>query len=135
MLGFKGEDKAMPADVFTERLAKVRRRFASTLESKIKDTYGALPNLMGDDAKVVDALGETYRRIHSIAGIGKAVGFAATGLAAKDVEDVLVAAYRGQRGLSAGEIARLEKTLGALAAAAQAELRRAAAPSTSTNQG
>ena len=60
--------------------------------------------------------------------------FAATGLAAKDVEDVLVAAYRGQRTLSTGEIARLEKALGVLAAAAQAELRRAAVPSTSTNE-
>jgi len=116
----------MPADVFTERLAKVRRRFASTLESKIKDTYGALPNLMGDDAKVVDALGETYRRIHSIAGIGKAVGFAATGRAARDVENVLLQAHFAGRGLQSDEMATLKLQLHHLRDAAQRELDLAA---------
>jgi hypothetical protein len=122
-------------DHFNDRLEVVRKRFASSLEGKINDTYADLPQLSDGGASAFDALANAYRRIHGICGVGRAVGFAATGLAAKDVEDVLVAAYRGQRGLSAGEIARLEKTLGALAAAAQAELRRAAAPSTSTNQG
>ena len=31
----------MPVDPYSERLAKVRHRFAATLESKITDTYGA----------------------------------------------------------------------------------------------
>jgi hypothetical protein len=122
-------------DHFIDRLEVVRKRFASSLEGKINDTYADLPQLSDGGASAFDALANAYRRIHGICGVGRAVGFAATGLAAKDVEDVLVAAYRGQRGLSAGEIARLEKTLGALAAAAQAELRSAAAPSTSTSQG
>jgi chemotaxis protein histidine kinase CheA len=121
-------------DHFNDRLEAVRKRFASSLEGKINDTYADLPHL-SDGANAFDTLANAYRRIHGICGVGRAVGFAATGLAAKGVEDVLVAAYRGQRGLSAGEIARLEKTLGALAAAAQAELQRAAAPSTSTNGG
>ena len=125
----------MQPDHFNDRLEVVRKRFASSLEGKINDTYADLPQLSDGGASAFDALANAYRRIHGICGVGRAVGFAATGLAAKDVEDVLVEAYRGQRGLSAGEIARLEKTLGALAAAAQAELRRAAAPSTSTNQG
>ena len=125
----------MQPDHFNDRLEVVRKRFASSLEGKINDTYADLPQLSDGGANAFDALANAYRRIHGICGVGRAVGFAATGLAAKDVEDVLVAAYRGQRGLSAGEIARLEKTLGALAAAAQAELRSAAAPSTSTSQG
>lgn len=125
----------MQPDRFNDRLEVVRKRFASSLEGKINDTYADLPQLSDGGASAFDALANAYRRIHGICGVGRAVGFAATGLAAKDVEDVLVAAYRGQRGLSAGEIARLEKTLGALAAAAQAELRSAAAPSTSTSQG
>ena len=125
----------MQPDHFNDRLEVVRKRFASSLEGKINDTYADLPQLSDGGASAFDALANAYRRIHGICGVGRAVGFAATGLAAKDVEDVLVAAYRGQRGLSAGEIARLEKTLGALAAAAQAELRSAAAPSTSTSQG
>ena len=124
----------MQPDHFNDRLEVVRKRFASSLEGKINDTYADLPQLSDGGANAIDALANAYRRIHGICGVGRAVGFAATGLAAKDVEDVLIAAYRGQRGLSAGEIARLEKTLGALAAAAQAELHRAVAPSTSTNQ-
>ena len=125
----------MQPDHFNDRLEVVRKRFASSLEGKINDTYADLSHLSDGGANAIDALANAYRRIHGICGVGRAVGFAATGLAAKDVEDVLVAAYRGQRGLSAGEIARLEKTLGALAAAARAELHRDAAPSTSTNEG
>ena len=116
----------MPADVFTERLAKVRHRFASTLESKIKDTFGALPRLTGDDAAVLDVVGETYRRIHSIAGIGKAVGFAATGNAARDVENVLLPAHFAGRGLKSDEIAALKRQLQRLHDAALRELDLAA---------
>jgi hypothetical protein len=122
-------------DHFNDRLEVVRKRFASSLKGKINDTYADLPHMLDGGASAFDALADAYRRIHGICGIGRAVGFAATGLAAKDVEDVLVAAYRGQRGLSAGEVARLEKTLDALAAAAQAELHRGAVPSTSINEG
>jgi hypothetical protein len=117
----------MPLDEFTERLARVRHRFASTLEGKITDTCVALPNLMGDNAQVVDALGEAYRRIHSIAGIGKAVGFSATGRAARAVENTLLPAHSAGRGLKAAEVAALTKQLQLLRAAAQHELDIAAA--------
>jgi chemotaxis protein histidine kinase CheA len=116
----------MRADQFTERLAKVRHRFASTLEGKIKDTYGALPHLTGNDARVVDAVGEAYRRIHSIAGIGKTVGFAATGRAARDVENVLLPAHSTGRGLKADEVASLKRQLQLLRDAARRELDLAA---------
>ena len=117
----------MPADQFTERLAKVRLRFASTLESKIKETYVALPSLSGNGDDVVDIVGETYRRIHSIAGIGNAIGFGATGRAARNVENVLLPAHAARRGLKAEEIAALRKELQALRDAAQRELDLAAA--------
>jgi chemotaxis protein histidine kinase CheA len=117
----------MSVDQFTERLAKVRNRFASTLAGKIKDTYGALPILAGDSAEVADTLEETYRRIHSIAGIGKAVGFAATGRAARDVENVLLPAHFAGRGLRAEELTALERQLQLLREAAQGELDLAAA--------
>jgi chemotaxis protein histidine kinase CheA len=117
----------MRADQFNERLAKVRHRFASTLEGKIKDTYVALPHLTGDDDKVVDALGETFRRIHSIAGIGKAVGFSSTGRAARDVENVLLPAHHAGRGLKANEVTALKRQLQLLREAAQRELDLAAA--------
>ena len=125
----------MQPDHFQERLEIVRKRFASSLESKINDTYAELPRLSEGDRKAFDAVSNAYRRIHGICGVGRTVGFPETGRAAKDVEDVLVAAYRGQRGLAAGEIARLEKTLGALATAAHAELRSASTPSTAQHGG
>jgi chemotaxis protein histidine kinase CheA len=114
-------------DPFTERLAKVRHRFASTLESKIKDTVVALPTLQGDGEDIIEVLGETYRRIHSIAGIGTAVGFAATGRAAKKVENLLMPAHHAGRGLEAEEVAALKKELHLLREAAQHELDLAAA--------
>jgi len=124
----------MLPDHFTDRLDVVRRRFASSLESKIKDTHAELANLSDGRANAVDVVANAYRRIHGICGVGGAVGFAATGRAAKDVENVLIGAYRDRRGLAAAEISRLEKMLGILAAAAQAELSSSSTPSTSKKE-
>jgi hypothetical protein len=112
----------MPIDMFAERLARVRQRFVSSLESKIEDTYADLPKLCGDGSDVIDALGETYRRIHGIVGVGPAIGFVATGKAAKAVESVLLEPYHATRGLAATEIDAFRKTLQALREAAQQEL-------------
>ena len=112
----------MLQDQFNDRLDVVRRRFASSLESNIKDIDSELSNLSDGCANAVDVVANAYRRIHGISGVGGAIGFAATSRAAKDVEDVLIGAYRDQRGLAAAEISRLEKMLGALAVVAQAEL-------------
>lgn len=113
----------MVTDEFAERLAKVRARFVSSLETKIEQTYAALPQLAGDDAAVVSSLSETYRRIHGISGIGVTVGFVETGQAARDLETVLLRAYREQRGLAASEIDDFTKALDALRRAAQRELK------------
>jgi chemotaxis protein histidine kinase CheA len=116
-------------DRFNERLEIVRKRFASSLESNIEDIRGELPYLLDGHTNAVDAVATAYRRIHGICGVGGAVGFAATGRAAKDVENVLIGAYRGQRGLAVSEISRLEEKLSSLAAVAQAELGASAGPS------
>ena len=123
------------SDHFSERLDVVRKRFASSLEGKISDTYAELPCMSDAGANAVDAVANAYRRIHGICGVGRTVGFAATGRAAKTVEDVLIGAYRGGRGLAATEMARLEQTLGFLAAAAQTELRSTSTPSTPIAKG
>ena len=49
----------MTVDPFTERLARVRERFVSALESKIEDTFAALPQLAGETATFA-AVDETY---------------------------------------------------------------------------
>jgi chemotaxis protein histidine kinase CheA len=112
----------MTADVFAERLAKIRDRFVAALPTRIDESDAALPTLSGDGPASVEAVAETYRRLHGIAGTGATIGFAATGQAARAAEVVLIEAYRGQRALTASEAANLRPALVALRQAAQSEL-------------
>ena len=112
----------MPVDPFAERLARVRQRFVSALESKIEDTYAAIPRLSGAAPAVVPTLDEVYRRIHGIVGIGPTVGFARTGQAARGVENVLLVPHHEGRGLTAQEVTLLTKSLQGLREAASREL-------------
>jgi chemotaxis protein histidine kinase CheA len=112
----------MAVDLFEESLAKVRHRFALTLESKIADAWRALPGLVGTGAEAAKQVAETYRQIHGICGIGPAVGFASTGRAARNAETVLLVPYKIQRGMTEAERQLLQKALEPLRAAAQSEL-------------
>jgi chemotaxis protein histidine kinase CheA len=112
----------MPADHFEERLANIRDRFASSLESRIADAREALPRLLGQETAVAEKVAETYRQLHGICGIGATVGFVATGKAARSAETLLLAPFRAKRGLTSNEGERLRKALDALAAAARLEL-------------
>lgn len=112
----------MVVDEFTERLARVRHRFMSTLQSKIEDTYAALPGLIGDDAGAAQEVAEVYRRIHNIVGVGPTVGFAATGGLARKVEGILFLAHHDRRGLTPSELEALRPLLHGLREAAQEEL-------------
>ena len=107
---------------FAERLARVRQRFISALESKIEDVYAALPKLPGAGPDIVTVVEETYQRIHAIVGIGPTVGFIATGRAARTVENLLLPARSAGRGLTAEEINLFKKALQALREASQQEL-------------
>ncbi len=111
----------MAVDAFAERLARVRERFVTALESKIEDTYAALPNLAGETA-VVDAVDQTYRRMHGIVGIGPTVGFAETGRAARTLERILLPPHEGARGLTAAEITSFRQALHTLRDTAATEL-------------
>jgi HPt (histidine-containing phosphotransfer) domain-containing protein len=112
----------MTPDPFTERLARVRQRFVSTLEGKIDDAYAALPKLTGDAPAAALVAGEAYRTMHGIVGVGPTVGFPATGRAARAVEDVLRQPQQDKRCLAADEIAVLEDRLAALREAVTREL-------------
>jgi chemotaxis protein histidine kinase CheA len=112
----------MTVDPFTERLARVRERFISALDSKITDTYAAIPNLAGDSSDTVETIAETYRRIHGIVGIGPTVGFAGTGRAARHLEDILMQPHQSERGLTAQEILSFKKALHTLRETAAQEL-------------
>jgi chemotaxis protein histidine kinase CheA len=112
----------MAVDPYTVRLARVRERFVSAIESRIEDTYADLPKLSGEGRDVTDTLGETYRRIHGIVGIGPTVGFPATAKAAKTVENVLLGPYRDTRGLVSNEVDALKRALHVLREAARREI-------------
>ena len=112
----------MTADPFTDRLARVRDRFATTLAGKIEETCASIPNLSDAAPAAAAAVAEAYRCVHGIVGVGPTVGFPATGRAARDVEDVLRVAQHEKRGLTADEILAFKKRLDALRETATREL-------------
>jgi chemotaxis protein histidine kinase CheA len=113
---------AVAVDPFAERLARVRQRFVAALESKIEDTYSAIPDLSGDTPAAVEAVEETYRRMHNIVGICPTVGFVGTGRAARSIENLLMVPQEAERGLTVEEIDSFKKALHALRDIATREL-------------
>jgi chemotaxis protein histidine kinase CheA len=112
----------MAVDAFAERLARVRQRFVSTLESKIEDTYKDIPDLSEAASAGAETVEEAYRRIHSLVGVGPTVGFARTGRAARSVENILLPPHQAKRGLTNPEIDSFKKALHALRETAANEL-------------
>jgi chemotaxis protein histidine kinase CheA len=112
----------MTLDPYTDRLARVRQRFVSSLEGKIEDTFAAIAKLSGAASAGAPAVDTAYRCMHGILGIGPTVGFPATARAAHDVEDVLRLAQRDKRGLTDAEALAFKQRLHALREAALCEL-------------
>jgi hypothetical protein len=113
----------MHADQFEIRLARVRHRFATTLEGKIKDAVVSADHMAHGHGEVIKHVSGSYRDLHSMCGIGPTVGFAATGEAAGAAEGCLLQAHREQRGLTEREVIILKKALERLRIAAASELR------------
>jgi chemotaxis protein histidine kinase CheA len=111
-------------DKFADRLARVRERFMSSVEGKIRDTYATFPELLGG-AAAADALAETYRRIHGICGVADTVGFVQTGRTAKSLDSILLMAHQARRGLTPDEMKLAQNALNALRDATRIELQSA----------
>jgi hypothetical protein len=111
-----------PLDEFEARLAKVRHRFAGSLESKINDAIAAFADMAGEAQGAHVVVEENYRRMHDICGVAPTVGFAATGKSAREAEVVLLAPMRAERGLTTAESALFRKALDGLLKAAQMDL-------------
>ena len=112
----------MAIDQFSERLAIIRTRFAANLNRKIETLDHSLPELSGGGAGVIEALATAHRSVHELCGIGPTVGFVVTGQAARSVERMLLQPLRAKRGLTDSEIVSVRNGLGALRAAARAEM-------------
>lgn len=112
------------ADRFVDRLAKVRARFVSSVEGKLRDTYETFPNLLGGSA-AADTLADTYRRIHGICGVAETVGFVQTGRTARKLDSILLEAHHARRGLTPEEMTLAGKALHALRDATRLELQSA----------
>jgi chemotaxis protein histidine kinase CheA len=119
---FRSGDYSMTVDAFADRLALVRQRFVSTLNAKIDAAYASIPELGGLAPTAASAVGEAYRCMHGLVGVGSTVGFPATGRAAHDVENTLRPAQNDRRGLSEDEISVLKGRLLDLRAAAEREI-------------
>jgi hypothetical protein len=117
------EEKSMHADQFEIRLARVRHRFATTLESKIQDAVVSADRMSRSSDGMIKHISDSYRCLHGICGIGPTVGFSATGEAARTAEVTLMQAYRESRGLSEREALSLKKALEHLRVAAASDLR------------
>ena len=113
----------MHADQFETRLAIVRHRFATTLESKITDAVVSADHMSGSGDGVVNQVSTSYRHLHGICGIGPTVGFTATGEAARAAESALMQAHHEKRALTEPEVLSLKKALYQLRLAAASELR------------
>jgi HPt (histidine-containing phosphotransfer) domain-containing protein len=113
----------MYPDQFEIRVAKVRHRFATTLESKIESAMVSADRMSHGDRGVIKYVADSYRHLHSIYGLGATVGFAATGEAAHAAEVALIQAYHEKRPLTEDEAGRLKKALARLRDVAASELR------------
>lgn len=111
----------MNTDEFAQRLAVVRKRFASKLATRIHDTEAALPRLSGEGADVLETVATTHRCIHELCGIGPTVGFDETGRAARVVERILLESYRAGRALTESEVDGVRTGIEALRTAARAD--------------
>ncbi len=113
----------MHTDQFEIRLAWVRHRFATSLESTISDAGGAADQRTDGNLRILEHVSQSYRQLHNICGIGPTVGFLATGDAARDAKAALIQAYLEQRKPTQNEVISLKKALAKLRQVAASELR------------
>lgn len=113
----------MYADQFEVRIARVRHRFATALESKISAAFVLADDMARDADGHSKLVSDCYRGLHGICGIGPTVGFAATGEAARAAESTLLQAMGEKRRPTEMEIVNLKEALAQLRTVAASELR------------
>lgn len=112
----------MAVDEFSERLARIRQRFAASLPGKIDDSLAALPKMSYADPEAIETIVVTHRKLHEMCGVAPSIGFPATGQAARAAETVLRDPAKSKRPLTSDEIAAFITRIDGLRSAAQTEL-------------
>ena len=112
----------MTADVFAEHVARVRERFASTLNDKVAYSFAALEKISAGGGETVEIVIAAHRRLHEMYGIAPTLGFEATGKAAGTARTAIKEAAKGKRAPTRAEIAALKTALEQLREAAAADL-------------
>jgi hypothetical protein len=111
------------ADDFTAHVARVRERFASTLNDKIADSFAALEKMSAGGSDTIEVVIIAHRRMHEMYGIAPTLGFNATGKAAGGARAAIREAAKVKRAPTPVEVATLKIELEKLREAANADLR------------
>jgi chemotaxis protein histidine kinase CheA len=111
------------SDLFADRFAAVRARFAAKLDARIDEIESTVPLLA--DSSASDALALAHRRAHDLCGVGPTMGFVATGKTARTLEQMLLAALKAQRALTKDELTRVRSGIAELRAAAASDIQSA----------
>lgn len=112
----------MTNDLFADRMASLRQRFAAQLDSRIGGIETAMLQLEDDD---LDILAQAHRDAHHLCGVGATLGFVGTGKVARSIEQILLAAVKSGRSLHDDEVPVLRVGIALLRSTATAEMRDA----------
>jgi chemotaxis protein histidine kinase CheA len=108
------------SDDYADRMAALRQRFATQLDSRIAGMETAMLQREDDD---LDDLAQAHRDAHHLCGVGATLGFVGTGTVARTIERILLAAVKAGRALTDDELPRLRAGIALLRSTASAELR------------
>jgi chemotaxis protein histidine kinase CheA len=113
---------AVMSDLFADRMAALRERFAAQLGSRIDGIETAMLQLEDDD---LDDLARAHRDAHHLCGVGATLGFVGTGKVARTIEQILLAAVKSGRTLNDDEVPVLRAGIALLRSTANAEMQAA----------
>jgi hypothetical protein len=108
------------SDIFADRIAAVRVRFAAKFDARIDAIESTMRPLSDEDR--FDALVLAHRNAHDLCGVGPTLGFVGTGQAARTVERLLLAAVNAERTLTDDETTRLREGIATLRSVGSAEM-------------
>jgi chemotaxis protein histidine kinase CheA len=110
------------SDLFADRMAALRQRFADQLASRIDGIETAMLQIEDDD---LDDLARAHRDAHHLCGVGATLGFVQTGEVARSIEQLLLAAAKSGRTLNDDEVPVLRAGIALLRTTANAEMQAA----------